>query len=352
MTENERAIVIIGVGGRTPLGFNLAASAAAVRAGISVIQDHPYIIDRFGLPMKVTRDTGVDHLLNGPERLAAISLSAALEALAPLQGALAPISLVLSTGEERPGQRGGYGSEVYSQIRAALRHTVTVEKGGVIAGGHAGGIVAMLHARDALIEGKVRLCLVGGVDTYIEPETLEWLDEFEQLHSDNNIYGFCPGEAAGFLLMSTLKTARELGCTPLVELVSLGAAKETKRIKTETVVLGEGLGAAFRSTFDDAPRQIGLVDRIICDMNGERYRGNEYGFAVLRNKGKFKDAADFETPADCWGDVGAASGPLFVGLVVEAQRRKYSKGLLSLIWASSENGSRAAALLRLQPRAD
>jgi 3-oxoacyl-[acyl-carrier-protein] synthase-1 len=95
--------------------------------------------------------------------------------------------------------------------------------------------------------------------------------------------------------------------------------------------------------FDDAPSD--PVDRIICDMNGERYRANEYGFAVLRNPGRFKDAADFETPADCWGDVGAASGPLFVSLVTEAEARGYSKGPLSLIWASSENGTRAAALL-------
>ena len=107
--------------------------------------------------------------------------------------------------------------------------------------------------------------------------------------------------------------------------------------------MGEGLGAAFRFLFQDAP--IDPVDRIICDMNGERYRGNEYGFAVIRNPGRFKDAADFETPADCWGDVGAASGPLFVSLITEGQARNYQNGPLSLIWASSENGSRAAVLL-------
>ena len=81
-------------------------------------------------------------------------------------------------------------------------------------------------------------------------------------------------------------------------------------------------------------------------MNGERYRGNEYGFAVLKNTGLFKNAADIETPADCWGDVGAAWGVLLVCLVVEAEERGYSKGRLSLIWASSESGHRSAAILR------
>lgn len=308
------------------------------------------MIDRFGLPMKVTRDTGIEQLLNGPERLAEIATAAAFEALRPLKSIDIPVSFVLSTGEERPGQTGGYSTEVYSRIRGSLKNRVGFDKGGVIAGGHAGGLIAMLHARDALIKGKARICLVGGADSYLEPETLEWLDELEQLHSEGNIYGFCPGEAAGFCLMSTLGTARELGCRPLIELVSLSAAKEENRIKTETVVLGEGLGAAFRLAFESAPPGIGSIDRIICDMNGERYRGNEYGFAVLRNEGRFKDAANFETPADCWGDVGAASGPLFAGLVIEAERRNYSKGPLSLIWASSEDGSRAAALLRAARR--
>jgi len=95
-----------------------------------------------------------------------------------------------------------------------------------------------------------------------------------------------------------------------------------------------------------APPESPKVDRILCDMNGERYRGNEYGFAAIRNPTLFRNAADFETPADCWGDIGAASGPLFVCLAAEAEARNYSKGLQTLVWASSEQGLRAAALLR------
>ena len=59
-----------------------------------------------------------------------------------------------------------------------------------------------------------------------------------------------------------------------------------------------------------------------------------------------EDAAAFEAPADCWGDVGAASGPLYISLVVEAEARGYSRGPLSLVWASSVAGQRAAATLR------
>ncbi len=345
-------VVVIGVGARTPVGFTAASSAAAVRAGISVIEDHPFMIDRFGEPMKVTRDVGIDAALTGPARSVEIALDAAREALAPLAGREGvAVSVLLATGEDRPGQPPGHAAAVYAGLTERLAATVRIDRGGWLAAGHAGGLLAMLRARDALRAGRVRLCLVGGVDSYLAPETLEWLDDAEALHSEGNIYGFCPGEGAGFCLLATLATARALGCRPLLELASVAAAREENRIRTETVCLGEGLGAAFSLAFEEARPDLGPVDRILCDMNGERYRGNEYGFAVLRNAGRFRDAADFETPADCWGDLGAASGPLFVALVTEAEARDYSKGPLSLAWASSDDGSRAAALLRGPGRA-
>ncbi|BCH25436.1 beta-ketoacyl synthase N-terminal-like domain-containing protein [Mesorhizobium sp. L-8-3] len=338
-------VVVIGVGARTPLGFSVAASAAAVRAGISAIQDHPYMVDRFGALMRIAPDPGIDGSVLGPERAVQIAVAPALDALAPMLGVgpTAPVSLIVSTGEPRPGQEGEFSASVYAQLRTRLSNDLVLEGGGVNAGGHAGGLLAIHHACKLLKEGKAKFCLAGGIDTYLEPETLEWLDENGQLHSEGNVYGFCPGEAAGFCLMTRLETARNLGITPLLQVVGTSLAKEEHRIKTRTVCLGEGLSAAFQLLFENAPPD--SVDRIICDMNGERYRGNEYGFAVLRNPGRFKDAADFETPADCWGDVGAASGPLYVGLVTEAEARGYRKGPLTLIWASSENGARAAALL-------
>ncbi|WP_292147040.1 beta-ketoacyl synthase N-terminal-like domain-containing protein [Mesorhizobium sp.] len=254
-----------------------------------------------------------------------------------------PVALILSTGEPRPGQDGDFAARIDARLRAKLSAQVSLAGGGSNAGGHAGGMLAIHHGCRMLQEGKAQFCLVGGVDSYLEPETLEWLDEREQLHSDENTYGFCPGEGAGFCLMTKLQTARRLAIQPLLEVVCTSVAFEENKIKTRTVCLGEGLSTAFQLLFEQAPTD--PVDRIICDMNGERYRGNEYGFAVLRNPGRFRDAADFETPADCWGDVGAASGPLFVSLVAQAEARGYRKGPLSLIWASSENGTRAAALL-------
>jgi 3-oxoacyl-[acyl-carrier-protein] synthase-1 len=127
--------------------------------------------------------------------------------------------------------------------------------------------------------------------------------------------------------------------------VSVATEVEKNLIKTDKVCLGEGLTKAFERVFASAGLQARSVDHVICDMNGEAYRADEYGFASIRTDEYFIDAGKFLTPADCWGDVGAASGPLFALLAVAAAQRGYSPGSLTLLWTSSESGERSAALV-------
>lgn len=68
------------------------------------------------------------------------------------------------------------------------------------------------------------------------------------------------------------------------------------------------------------------IDATLCDQNGEAYRADEFGFMLARTSEGFVNPADFEAPADCWGDVGAASGPLFVVLAAMAAKKGYAKG--------------------------
>ena len=79
-----------------------------------------------------------------------------------------------------------------------------------------------------------------------------------------------------------------------------------------------------------------MIDNAICDLNGEPYRSEEFTFTVLRTQTAFADATRFVTPADCWGDIGAASGPLFANLAIAAAQRGYAKGPRALLWASSD----------------
>lgn len=345
MTTARQGLFIVGTGARTPLGFNAPASAAAVRAGIGAMQHHPYMIDKYGEPMVVTIDSELPTKLNGVDRLLKLAVPPALEALIPLlekEASVLPIHVFVALPEERPGRPENLENEFGVLFSERLAETIQVEKLTNYALGHAGGLVCMEHALSLINSGKCELCLVGGVESYLEAETLEWLDDHDQLHSESTIYGFCPGEGAGFCLLSSQDFARRLSLNASVKLLSAASAEEANRIKTETVCIGEGLSEAFQKALLGLPSQGSQVDHVICDMNGERYRGNEYGFAMLRNSGCFAEASDFQTPADCWGDVGAASGPLFTMLAAFASKKGYAPGPLTFLWASSEGGQRAA----------
>jgi 3-oxoacyl-[acyl-carrier-protein] synthase-1 len=81
-------------------------------------------------------------------------------------------------------------------------------------------------------------------------------------------------------------------------------------------------------------------------MNGEPYRADEFGFATVRAGGLFRDPAAFTAPADCWGDVGAASGPLFLSLADAAARKQYGPGPVLAAFTSSESGERSGFVAR------
>jgi 3-oxoacyl-[acyl-carrier-protein] synthase I len=348
MPTANKGIPIIGTGARTPLGLNAPATAAAVRAGVTMMQEHPFMIDKQGERMLVSPDAELSIALTGIDRLLQLALEPSLEALSPILNAnlpTPPISVSVALPEVRPGAPENLELGFGECFRSHLSEYIEIHHFSCHSLGHAGGLACIENALSLIGSGKTQLCLVGGVESYLYPETLEWLDETEQLHSKSTIWGFCPGEGAGFCLLVSQEVANQLGLSSSVQLLSAASASEINRIKTETVCIGEGLSEAFKKTLADLPIDA-RVDHTICDMNGEPYRGDEYGFAMLRSKVKFSDESDFETPADCWGDVGAASGPLFTILAAFAAEKGYAPGPFTFLWASSECGLRAAALLR------
>ena len=123
----------------------------------------------------------------------------------------------------------------------------------------------------------------------------------------------------------------------------MATANEPNRIYTETVCIGEGLTKVVQRVLGFMPEGA-KVDTILCDQNGEAYRADEFGFTLARTAERFVDPSDFGAPADCWGDVGAASGPLFVVLAAMAAKKGYAKGPRTLLWTSSEGGERSAVL--------
>jgi 3-oxoacyl-[acyl-carrier-protein] synthase-1 len=276
------------------------------------------------------------------DRLTELALPAATEALAPLDPFEVRVQAIIGVPPKRPGIPDKLEDIVRERLSEQLGSRLTSVE--TIATGHAAGLIAIECAFGQIQSGKAEFALIGGIDSYLDVDTLEWLEEREQIHSNSNAWGFVPGEAAGFCLLASGSTATAYGLRPLVTVTATASAHEKNSIKAQTVCIGEGLSQAIRSVLDSLLVEE-KIDQTICDMNGETYRAEEYGFAVARTSERFVDATDFIAPADCWGDVGAASGPLFLSLATVASQKKYARGPRTLAWASSESGERSATIV-------
>jgi len=353
MLNKDETIHIVGLGARTASGLSAPMSAASIRAGISRIGEHPYMIDRAGEAMIVARASYISDEVSGVERYAELAAPAVQEALILLQSVttrVEPMPIIVGLPAQRPGRPTNLTEGVANHFKDMAHSALRFSEVQSISCGHSAGLMAIQEGCKRIREGSIAMCVAGGVDSYLSPETLEWLDEHEQLHSERNKWGFIPGEAAGFCLLASARALERYRFRTLGKILAVATARETNLIKTDSVCTGEGLTKAFKAALQSLPPQQ-KINHIICDMNGERYRADEYGFTVARTSEYFVDATDFLSPADCWGDVGAASGSLFVNLAIAASLRKYTNGPLFLTWTSSEGGERSAALLHV-PRQD
>lgn len=343
------AVVVVGLGARTAIGMTAAASAAAMRAAIAGFGQHPFMVDTAGNRMIVASAPYLNIDVAGANRLVELALPAVAEALTPLTSLEERTSIPVFVGlpANRPGRPASVLSVVERIGSAVAQRALVVGRVALNEAGHASGMMAVRAAWEAVRAGDADFALAGGIDSYLEPETLEWLETNDQMHSagpENNPYGFVPGEAAGFVLLASTVAAARHNLTPALELSAMAFAREQKLIKTESICLGEGLTALFRALQGDPP--LYQVDHVFCDMNGEPYRSDEFGFAVIRAGSLFVDPSSFSTPADCWGDVGAASGPLFLVLADAAARNQYAPGQLVAGFASSESGERCGFVAR------
>jgi 3-oxoacyl-[acyl-carrier-protein] synthase-1 len=338
-----KEIVIAGVGALTAVGMTAPSSAAAVRAGLSGFTASKIHVDHFGEPVIEARVPHIEANPATPGRSCALVEEALLEVLDGKD--LPPVPLFLGLSEPRPGRP----EHLEPALVGALKLYPSIAAVTLLPRGHAAGLLALETGVNHLAGDRGEFCLVGGVDSYLAPDTLRWLEDNGQLHSQNNAYGFIPGEAAGLCLLATRAAAARRRLRSFARVMSVASGRETNVIKSDAVCLGRGLTDVFRKAIGGLPSEADRIDDVVCDLNGEPYRADEYGFAGTRLARRFRDFSEFRAPAECWGDVGAAAGALHLGLVAAGAARGYSRGLHCLVWGSSEGGDRGAAVLRPEP---
>ena len=190
------------------------------------------------------------------------------------------------------------------------------------------------------------LFIIIGVDSYHCGDTFIHLEHNLQFKQPVIRSGFIPGESAGCIaLVSSAQKRRKNASPVLATIEGVGTAQESVLRNSDTGSFGVGMTKAVEMATQILALPDEGVDTLYSDINGERYRSEEWGFVAIRSPNLWKTLT-YEAPGDCWGDVGAAFAPLAAVLAVQSYVRNYSKGPRALVIAGSEGGLRGALLLQ------
>jgi 3-oxoacyl-[acyl-carrier-protein] synthase I len=329
------------IGMVTPVGLTAAASLAAIRARITIFQELPVPNP---LPQMIMGAFVPRIPYIAEERLLALLEPAIGEATAHLDAAArAGMPLILALAHPaRPDFPRRLQRDLVLELQRRLGWSFDPRHSTIVALGRAGGIAALAVAARLLRAGTVERCLVAGVDSLINSDVLGRLHQHDRLKLEDNSNGLIPGEAAVALEMTHEAST---GPGDLL-LVGLGEADETAVVDEEQPHRADGLVAAVRTALAEAGFALHEIDYRLSDVNGEHYYFKETANCVLRLLRQRKDELPIWHPADVLGDVGAPAGLALVGMAQAAARKGYAPGPVALCQSSSDEGHRAACVLR------
>lgn len=209
--------------------------------------------------------------------------------------------------------------------------------------GRAGGLLAIRRAVDFMKSGQASVMIAGGIDTYRDLYVLGTLDMEKRVKSDVHLDGFIPGEGAGFVLLASEEAAARGEVPPLAWLSQVVEGFETGHLYSEETYRGDGLAATFQELASTGALEPPIRE-VYSSMNGENYWAKEWGVGFIRHRTAFNPEHGMHHPADCYGDTGAACGPLMIGLAALGIARGYRTSP-ALVYCSSDGGERAAVVV-------
>jgi 3-oxoacyl-[acyl-carrier-protein] synthase-1 len=209
--------------------------------------------------------------------------------------------------------------------------------------GKAAGLAALQLARELLDSGRVKGCLVAGVDSFLNGADLQQAVRERRLKTRKNSDGFHPGEAAAALL---LRARVRPEARRRVEISGIGLDQEQATLGSGKPVLGVALAQAARKALAEARMQMHEVDLRLADLNGEQHGFMEQAHAIARLVRQRKPTFPLEYMADCIGEVGAASGPCLLVMGGYSLLSEETACRSAVVFSSSDSGLRATAILR------
>lgn len=354
----SQLLAVRGVGLVTAVGLSAPASCAAFRAKISNPSETRFI-DGAGQWI-MAHQVALEQPWRGLTKLARMAALAIEEALQDLPRAQwARLPMVLCVAEpDRPGRLEGLDEKLASMIQDLLGVQFDKARLAIVAHGRVGVAVALHGARrwlapeaqSAAGSKSAEGVLVVATDSLVNWPTLGPFEREGRLLTERNSNGFLPGEAAGAVLLGRPGGTAASGKPGELVIAGLGFAREAAHIASDEPLRGDGLATALRGALEEAGLAIHDMDYRITDVAGEHYYFKEAALALSRTLRQRKEDFDLWHPAECTGEVGAASGMLMLAQAEAACAKGYTLGPRVLAHWANDNGHRAAAALQWQPR--
>ncbi len=323
----------------TPLG-SAAATAAAVRAGVSRLASDPFLPTRphdlewepweEATSARVPARPGLPS--GGAARLLALAHLASrdLTTLAGVRRAELPrCALLLGLPEVDPAT-ATWGLPAMAQAlagRLAIDGLPVVESHPL---GRTAAIELVDRANQLLAAGQVDRVLLVVADSLVDPDRHEALDNAGRVRSSRSPAGMMPGEAGVGLVLTADGTGPRL--------LGTGHGRELQTIAGPAISTGSGLQQAVGALLPD--------DQIwaLPDLTGEDYRAREWGLLLARLSPRLC-VGRLTHPASSIGDCGAAGAAVQLAIAAAGLQRGWAGSAHALVTAAADDGRRSALLL-------
>lgn len=339
---------LISTGMITAIGANTAMTAASVNASVSGQSESSYYNKRNRpirlasipegalAPIDKNIKSSAEKHSESHTYLLRIASQALLECLACYTPE-DPVPIFMACPEVIPSTTNRVHPGFLKHLQIQSKANIDIPNSKLTFTGRPGGL-EMIELAFKFFDATGRdFALVGGVDSYKYClQQLSILDGDDRLLVQGSGEGFIPGDAGGFLLLASPAAVKKYGLSPLLNIACPASAQEPGHRYSEAVYRGDGLATAFQEALLNAPGV--QIDEIYTSMNGESFASKELGVAMIRNSQRLGDDTKILHPADCFGDIGAAFGPILLGLM----SRK--KACTSLAYGSADGPYRTAVV--------
>lgn len=331
----------------TAVGHDGPLTAASVRAGVSRFVEYDEYLDGNGKPITVAQIRGIHDGWNAPQRMAGIAAFCLKNLLGDYfqHDTRRPSHIHLLLGvasEARPGPR--YEDSCRFPLLGIIGKWTDKPDLQAVPQGNASMPHAIDQAGRLLESNPDAMCIIGGVDSLIRISTLNWFETGERLKSGSygRHHGLIAGESAGFIIIENRARAEQSGRPTLAYIAGLGLAMEPVPRASGSLGRNSGLTEACHAALNGSGEK--EIRAVFSDLNGENSRAREWGMADMRCFDRPDEGRKLWTPANCYGDIGAASGVVLAAIATQGFVRGWVQSPV-LVVCSDDHGSCGALVL-------